>query len=255
MIIQDYSVQQLRVRIFETRGEMGACAGTEAADCLKKLLDKQEEVNVVFAAAPSQNETLATLRASQGVDWARVNAFHMDEYIGLSETHPASFRSFLRRALFDALPFKSVNLLNGNAENIETEIARYTALLNAHPVDICLLGIGENGHIAFNDPSAADFHDPASVKTVTLDERCRIQQVNDGCFARLDDVPKQALTLTIPALCRAKYMYCSVPASTKAEAVEHMLRGGITQQCPASILREHACAYLYVDRDAAARIL
>lgn len=254
-MIRDFSVDKLRVRVFETRGEMGACAGAEAAACLKRLLAQQDEVNVVFAAAPSQNETLSALCADAEIDWSRVNAFHMDEYIGLSESHPASFRRFLRRAIFDRFAFKSVNLICADAEDPDRELARYTALLDAHPTDICILGVGENGHIAFNDPETADFDDPEAVKIVTLDERCRTQQVNDGCFARLDDVPRQAMTVTIPALCRARYMYCSVPAATKAEAIGRMLDGSVSTQCPASILTRHEHAFLYTDRDAAARIL
>lgn len=254
-MIKDFTVDQLRVRVFETREQMGACAGAEAAACLKRLLAQQAEVNMIFAAAPSQNETLAALCADPDIDWGRVNAFHMDEYVGLSEAHPASFRRFLRRAIFDRFAFRSVNLIRADSDDPEGELARYTALLDAHPADICMLGVGENGHIAFNDPGVADFHDPASIKIVTLDERCRNQQVNDGCFARLGDVPRQAMTVTIPALCRARYMYCSVPAATKAEAIGRMLGGEVSTACPASILTRHENAFLYVDRDAAARIV
>ena len=255
MMIQDYCVDQLHVRAFDTRQEMGDCAGQEAAACLKRLLAEQDEVNVIFAVAPSQNETLAALCAAEGIDWSRVNAFHMDEYIGLSDTHSASFRHFLRKAIFDRFPFKSVNLIDGSAEDISAELARYTELMNSHPADICILGVGENGHIAFNDPWTADFNDPAVIKAVDLDERCRMQQVHDGCFDRIEDVPRQALTVTIPALCRARFMFCSVPGSTKADAVARMLQGDVTVDCPATILRRHAHAALYIDRDAAAGIL
>jgi len=254
-MIKDFMANKLRVRVFETRQKMGECAGSEAAACMKKLLAEKDEINVIFAAAPSQNETLATLCADKDIDWSRINAFHMDEYIGLSEKHSASFRNFLRRSIFDRFPFKSVNLINGTAENIEEEIARYTKLMNEKKPDVCILGVGENGHIAFNDPWVADFDDPAIIKAVTLDERCRTQQVNDGCFEKLEEVPTQALTVTIPGLCRAKYMFCSVPAATKAEAIGNMLNGEVTVDCPASILTTHEDAYLYTDRDAAARIL
>lgn len=254
-MIKDFTVDKLRVRVFETREQMGACAGGEIAACLKRLLAQQDEVNIIFAAAPSQNETLAALCADPDIDWNRVNAFHMDEYVGLSEEHSASFRHFLRRAIFDRFAFRSVNLIRADSGDPEGELARYTALLNEHPVDICILGVGENGHIAFNDPGVADFFDPAAIKIVTLDERCRNQQVNDGCFARLDDVPRQAMTVTIPALCRARYMFCSVPAATKAEAIGCMLSGEVSTACPASILTRHENAFLYVDRDAAARIM
>ena len=251
MMIQDYCVDQLHVRAFDTRQEMGDCAGQEAAACLKRLLAEQDEVNVIFAAAPSQNETLAALCAEEGIDWSRVNAFHMDEYIGLSDTHSASFRHFLRKAIFDRFPFKSVNLIDGSAEDISAELARYTELMNSHPADICILGVGENGHIAFNDPWTADFNDPAVIKAVDLDERCRMQQVHDGCFATLDDVPTHALTLTVPALMHAAQVFCVVPAATKARAVRDTLLGDIRTACPASILRRHPAATLYLDADSA----
>ena len=254
MLLKDFYQDNLHVYTFDTRKEMGDCAGSQAAEILNTLLRKQKEVNVIFAAAPSQNETLAALKAAN-VDWTRVNAFHMDEYIGLPDEHPAGFRNFLKAALFDELPFKSVNLLNGNAPVNEEEIARYETLLREHPVDVCMLGVGENGHIAFNDPWVADFEDPALVKVVPLDEKCRNQQVHDGCFAELSQVPTHALTLTIPALTNAKHMFCTVPAATKADAVKAMLSGKVTIDCPASILTKHDDARLYTDRDAAQHIL
>ena len=250
MVIQkDFYVDRLRVRVFDTRGEMGVCAGTEAALKIKKLLKKKEEVNVMFAAAPSQNETLAVLAADPDIDWSRVNAFHMDEYVGLDENHPAGFRNFLKRAIFDLKPFKTVNLLNGNAD-AEAEAKRYSELLKANPLDVCILGIGENGHIAFNDPPVADFEDPKLVKVVELDQVCREQQVHDGCFENISQVPTHALSVTIPGLCRAKWMYCSVPAATKAEAIDKMIHGPVTVDCPATILRLQPHAFLYTDSEA-----
>lgn len=254
MLLKDFYQDKLHVRAFATRKAMGDCAGGEAAVCIRALLAEQDEVNVIFAAAPSQNETLAALCADAAIDWSRVNAFHMDEYIGLSAEHPASFRRFLRRAIFDQIPFKSVNLIDGNAP-MEQEIARYTALLQAHPADVCILGVGENGHIAFNDPWVADFDDPALIKAVTLDGKCRMQQVHDGCFANIDEVPAHALTLTIPALTQARHMFCSVPAATKADAVQAMLSGKVSIDCPASILTRHDDARLYLDADSGKNIL
>lgn len=153
------------------------------------------------------------------------------------------------------MPFKTVNTIDSTAADPEAECRRYAALLQAHPCDIVCMGIGENGHIAFNDPHVADFGDKAAVKVVALDETCRQQQVNDGCFARLDDVPTHALTLTIPTLTAPEAVFCIVPAKTKANAVYATLRGGITEACPASILRRHANATLYCDADSAARVL
>ena len=207
----------LQVQVFDTREEMGRRAGKDIAAKLKELLREKEEVNIMFAAAPSQNETLLTLMADAGIEWERVNAFHMDEYIGLKEDYPADFRSFLKNAVFSKKTFKSVNLINGNAEEPEKEAERYSELLRSHPLDICVLGVGENGHIAFNDPAEADFHDKKLVKIVELEERCRMQQVHDGCFREPDEGPSHALTVTIPGLCAAEWMYCSVPAAAKAE--------------------------------------
>ncbi|MBQ6829971.1 MAG: glucosamine-6-phosphate deaminase [Clostridia bacterium] len=254
-VLKDFLCDNLHVRVFDTRKAMGDCAGQEACTFIKQLLSTKESINVMFAAAPSQNETLAALLADPDIAWERINAFHMDEYVGLDPAHPAGFRNFLKRAIFDLKPFKSVNLLNGNADDIAAEAARYDRLLRENPLDVCLLGVGENGHIAFNDPPVADFADPTYVKIVELEERCRVQQVNDGCFEHVDQVPTHALTVTIPGLTAAGAMFCSVPAITKAEAIERMVRGDISTACPATILRKHPHAALYTDADAASRIL
>lgn len=247
---KDFYAQKLRVRVFSTRGEMGACAGQEAAQTLRKLLKEKDEVNVMFAAAPSQNETLAALCAESGIDWTRVRAFHMDEYIGLDAAHPAGFGNFLCRAIFDRLPFRAVHLLDGGAKDPEAAALAYGALLAAHPIDICLLGIGENGHIAFNDPPEARFDDTRAVRAAALALACREQQVNDGCFSSLEEVPQRALTVTIPQLLKAQYLFCSVPAATKAQAVRQMLSGPVSEACPASILTTHPRAWMYVDLEA-----
>lgn len=255
MVIKDFKCDNLHVRVFDSRAAMGECAGREAAEYIKELLKQREHINVMFAAAPSQNETLATLIADPDIDWSRVNAFHMDEYVGLAPEHPAGFRNFLNRAIFGLKNFKSVNLINGNADNAWEEASRYDQLLRDYPLDVCMLGVGENGHIAFNDPPVADFEDEAYVKVVELEQRCRQQQVNDGCFESIDQVPTHALTVTIPGLTQATAMFCSVPAATKAEAIEHMVNDEISTACPATILRRHGDANLYVDQDAGKRIL
>lgn len=245
----------LSVTAFDTRAEMGAKAGRDAAEMIKQVISEKGTANVMFAAAPSQNETLAELCSDRDIDWSKVNAFHMDEYVGLDADHPAGFRNFLRRAIFDRFDFASVNLLNGNADDPEEEAKRYGALLEEYPLDVCLCGIGENGHIAFNDPPVADFNDRVKVKTVKLDEICRNQQVNDGCFDSIEEVPTHALTVTVPGMTAAKHMYCSVPAATKAAAVRHMLEDGISEKCPATILKEHGDAHLYLDSDSAALLI
>ena len=242
---------KLEVHVATTRAEMGRMAADLVATTINSLLETKEQVNMIFAAAPSQNEFLEAL-ITRPVSWERVNAFHMDEYIGLAADAPQGFGNFLRERLFDQLPFRSVAYLNGNAASREEECSRYGELLQRYPADICCLGIGENTHLAFNDPHVADFNDPKLVKVVTLDEACRQQQVNDGCFATLQQVPETALTLTIPALCSATYMYCMVPGEKKAQAVLHTLTAGITEQYPSTILRTHQQAVLFIDEASAA---
>lgn len=254
-IVKTEQVDKLNVKVYQTREEMGRAAAEEAAAAIRAAIAAKGEINMIFAAAPSQNEFLAHLIADKSIDFTIINAFHMDEYIGLPADAPQGFGNFLRERLFDRVPFKTVNTIDSTAADPEAECRRYAALLQAHPCDIVCMGIGENGHIAFNDPHVADFGDKAAVKVVALDETCRQQQVNDGCFARLDDVPTHALTLTIPTLTAPEAVFCIVPAKTKANAVYAALRGGITEACPASILRRHANATLYCDADSAARVL
>ncbi len=247
----EFTKDLLQVKIADTAEEMGAAAAADIYVAIKALLEKKEEINMIFAAAPSQNTTLAAL-LEKDIEWERINAFHMDEYIGLPEGADASFQTYLRDHLFSKAPFKSVNYINAFATDREAECARYTALLREHPVDIVCLGVGENGHIAFNDPPVADFQDTVLIKPVKLDERCRTQQVHDGCFATIDNVPQYALTLTIPALTAAAQMFCVVPYATKAEAIKEMLTTDkIDEHCPATILRKHEGAILYCDKESA----
>ena len=245
-----FTKDKLAVKVFENRKLMGKEAATDVADCIEQMLSEKKEINMIFAAAPSQNEFLEEL-AESGVEWERINAFHMDEYIGLPLDAEQRFGTFLKERIFGRVPFKSVHYINGQAQP-EHECDRYSLLLKQYPVDIVCLGIGENGHIAFNDPHVAKFDDPELVKVVALDEKCRMQQVHDGCFRSIELVPTQAISLTIPALVAAKYMFCIVPASTKAQAVYDTIYGEISESCPASILRTKANAVLYLDSDSAA---
>ena len=245
----ELKVDNLSVKISKNRILMGTHAASEAATCLKRLLEEQQTANIIFAAAPSQNEFLDALSKTEGIDWRRVNAFHMDEYIGLDKDAPQGFGNFLREHIFSQVPFRTVFYLNGQADNIQEACQEYTDLLLNYPADIVFMGIGENGHIAFNDPHVADFQDPYLVKIVDLDEKCRQQQVNDGCFSSIAKVPTHALTLTIPALYRAGYLFCMVPGKTKAWAVNETLTGAVSVRCPASILRNHPHATLYIDND------
>ena len=253
MLLREFTKDTMRVCIYDSRRAMGLGAAEEAIAFLKDLLSKQPEANIIFAAAPSQNEFLEAV-ASSDIDWTRVNAFHMDEYIGLPQDAPQGFGNFLRRAIFDKVPFKSVHYLNGQIDP-EKACSEYTQLLKENPVDVVFMGIGENGHIAFNDPHVAHFDDSSVVKVVDLDDRCRQQQVNDGCFASIDDVPTHAMTLTIPTLVKAERLFCVVPAATKAWAVNETVNGTIDEHCPASILRRHPAATLYVDSDSGSKLL
>lgn len=244
-------VDNLAVSIDRSRALMGTNAARNVVDRMKMLLRKQDRISMVFAAAPSQQEFLMELCQTEGIDWTCVTAFHLDEYVGLPDNAPQRFGNFLKRSIFDMVSFAGVHYLNGNAEDLDGECARYAALLQEHPLDIACIGIGENGHIAFNDPHVADFDDPQTVKVVSLDERCRLQQVHDGCFAELGAVPTHALTLTIPAIVAAKWVYCMVPGASKQEAVKATLEGPVSTKCPASVLRRHPHATLFLDSESA----
>ena len=239
----------LKVNIYDTRDEMGKSAAADIQACILSLLETKETINMIFAAAPSQNEVLYALATDKENPWNRVNAFHMDEYIGLSKDAPQGFGNFLKAHIFGLADFKSVNYIDISAPDADAECERYSALLKEYPTDIVVMGIGENGHIAFNDPPVADFNDAKMVKPVALDEICRNQQVNDGCFAKLDDVPKTAITLTVPTLFAGNHLFCIVPAKTKANAVRATLCGEIGEHCPATVLRRHESAILYLDGD------
>lgn len=239
------------LRVYGTRREMGKAAAAEAGIVMRRMLSEKDEISCIFAAAPSQNEFLASLIEEDGIDWTRVNAYHMDEYVGLGLEDEPAFSHFLTEAIFSKVPFKSINLINGKAESAEAEAERYSGLLNAIDVDITFMGIGENGHIAFNDPAFADFNDSKTVKIVELDDVCRMQQVHDGCFPSFDDVPKKAMTVTIPKLISARKIFCIVPTDKKAEAVRNALTGPVATSCPASILRTVPGVSMYIDAAAA----
>lgn len=242
-------VDKLDVKIFENRTLMGECAAKDIKTKIAELLSVKKEINMIFAAAPSQNDVLKSLVEDKTIEWNRINAYHMDEYIGLDKNAPQGFGNFLKEHIFGLVPFKSVNYIDISATDPEKEADRYAKLLAENPTDIVVLGIGENGHIAFNDPPVADFNDKKLVKPVKLDEICRNQQVNDGCFKKIEDVPTHAMTLTVPALVKAPYLFCIVPAPTKANAVKETLTGSIDEHCPASILRLQDNAVLYLDNE------
>lgn len=246
---------KLKVRIYETRAQMGAEAAKDVAQKIKELLSlKPGFINIIFAAAPSQNEFLASLSLEKNIDWTRINGFHMDEYIGLDDDASQRFARFLKDRIFDKVPFNDVYYINGSESDAELECLRYSNLLKAFPADIVCMGIGENTHIAFNDPHTADFKDPVLVKVVTLDRASRQQQVHDGCFAQLEDVPTSAITLTVPALLQADSIFCIVPGKHKAMAVYQTLNSEVSEEYPSTILKQHPDATLYLDRDSAAKL-
>ncbi len=245
--------EQLKVRIYENRTTLGRAAAEMAAARIRELLQEQEMVNIIFAAAASQNEFLEAL-IQQDIDWQRVQAFHMDEYTMLPENDSRLFGVFLKERIFGKVPFGQVYYINGQARDRAAECERYAELLRRYPVDITCMGIGENSHLAFNDPHVADFNDASLVKIVDLDEACKQQQVNEGCFEYTGEVPIDAYTLTIPALMQARHIFCMVPGATKAEAVLHTLKDEITEQYPSTILRTHPDAVLFLDRQSAQQI-
>ena len=246
-MLKEISKDNLKVKIFENRTKMGECAADEIAQCVAKLLSEKEEINMIFAAAPSQNDMLEAL-CKKALPWERINALHMDEYVGLDKNHPQSFGKYLYDHIFGKVNFKSVKYISDYGES-------YAEILKKEHIDIICLGIGENGHIAFNDPGVADFNDTELIKKVKLDDVCRMQQVHDGCFPTFDDVPEYALTLTVPEMFSADYLFCVVPAKTKTEAVWRTVNEEISENCPATIMRRHSAAIMYCDKDSGAKLL
>ncbi|WP_309083939.1 glucosamine-6-phosphate deaminase [Chelativorans sp.] len=237
------------MQTYRNSEEMGAAAAVAVAEALREGLRQQDHLRMVFAAAPSQSSMLARLSGAESVDWSRVTAFHMDEFIGLPPGAPQRFGNWLDRHLFERIPLAAVHKIDPEP-NPQRECERYAALLDEAPIDVICLGIGVNGHIAFNDPPVADFEDPLDVKVIELDEICRRQQLDDQGFASMDSVPRQAITLTIPRLLRADRLFCIVPGTHKKEAVRGSLQGPVTTACPASILRRHPDCTLFLDREA-----
>ena len=241
----------LEWQVFDSRRELAASAAMHAADLVRSAVAERGVARVVVATGNSQIDFIAELTSLPDVAWNAVHIFHMDEYVGMGENHPASFRKWIRERVVQKVSPASAEYLTGDAPDIAAECRRYSALLNSAPVDLAFVGIGENGHIAFNDPHVADFHDPEMVKVVELDEACRRQQVREGHFASMDGVPREAITMTCPALMRAEHLVCCVPDARKAKAVFAAIRGPRSEVCPASLLRNHPDARLYLDAESA----
>ena len=245
---------KLTIKIEDTNEAMGATAAADAVAYLKEIMKDGKEINIIVAAAPSQTTFLDAL-LKYDLQWDKINALHMDEYIGLPADAPQGFGNFLYDHIFSKAPFKSVHYIRDCGTSADEICNGYKEVLKNYPPDVVFMGIGENAHIAFNDPAFAKFDDPEPVKVVELDDICRNQQVNDGCFAKFDDVPTHAITLTIPTLMSAKRLFCMVPRATKAEAVRRVYEGDIVEECPASIMRRHGNAIMYCDADSAKHII
>lgn len=246
-------IDNLKVSIYENVEEMGAAAADFAGDKINAAIEEKGLANIILATGASQFSFLKALK-QKNIDWSKVVTFHLDEYIGLTDSHPASFRKYLKERILDDVKPKQVFLLNGDAEDIEAEMSKYAQELSSRDFDLACIGIGENGHLAFNDPPVADFDDPKLIKLVELDDACRNQQYGEGWFPTFDDVPKVALSLTIPAIMRCKTISCVVPDERKSEAVKNSLYGKISTDCPASILRNHSNTQLFLDTTAASQL-
>jgi glucosamine-6-phosphate deaminase len=242
--------EKLIVKIYPDKDQMGEAAAIYVAETLNNEIAEKGFANLILATGASQFSFLEHLQLQQ-IDWKKITVFHLDEYKGMPVTHPASFRKYLQERILNKVQPKRVYYLEGDAEDVDAEVARYEDLLRQHPIDIACIGIGENGHIAFNDPPVADFNDPKLVKVVELDEACRKQQLGEGWFQTFDDVPTHALSLTISAIMACKRISCVVPDERKAEAVFNTLQAEISTACPATILRKHKNTVLYLDEDSA----
>lgn len=240
----------IHVTIAPTPAELGVSAAAQAAQTLRSVLAHQAQAVLVLATGASQFATLHNLIHAPGIDWRQVTCFHLDEYIGLPPDHPAAFRKYLRQRFAQHLPLKAFHFVQGDAPDPQAECRRLGELIQAAPVDLALIGIGENGHLAFNDPPADfDTHQPYLV--VNLDQACRRQQVGEGWFASLEDVPRQAISMSIYQIMQARTIVCSAPDARKATAVRGCLQGPITPDCPASILQQHPDCHLFLDSESA----
>lgn len=239
--------------IYSTRNEMAQAAAARAAELLKDALDRQGQATFIVATGASQFEFLEALTAASGIDWAKTTMFHLDEYVGMPETHPASFRRYLRERLIDRARPGTVHLIQGDAPDPQVERQRLNGVIAGYDIDVAFVGIGENGHLAFNDPPA-DFEVTDPYIVVTLDEACRRQQLGEGWFETLANVPHQAISMSIQQIMRARTIICTVPDRRKAQAVRDCFTGEVTPVYPASILRTHDQAYLFLDADAASML-
>ena len=240
----------MQIQVFQTKAECGAAAADKAAELLRKAIAAKGHASFITATGASQFEFLDVLTEQGGIDWVKTTMYHLDEYIGFSDDHPASFRGYLKERLVDKVHPGTVHFIQGETEDSKSECKRLNNLISQDKIDVAFVGIGENGHLAFNDPPA-DFETEIPFIIVELDEACREQQLGEGWFPNLSDVPKQAISTTIKQLMKSKYIVCVVPGKRKAQAVKHCFEDGISPMYPASILRKHADAFVYLDKNSA----
>ena len=249
--VRSFHADSLAVRVFANANDLSLAAATEVRDFLRDAIAQRGGARVILATGNSQLKFLDDLARLGSVDWSRITCFHMDEYLGIAGDHPASFVRYMRERVETRVKPGRFHYLRGDAPDVAGECDRFAALLREAPIDVCCLGVGENGHLAFNDPPVADFNDAAWVKVVPLDETNRKQQAGYGHFKSLEDVPKSGITLTIPALVAARKVLCLAPGASKASIIRRTLREAIGAACPASILRTQAQAVLLLDADSA----
>lgn len=239
------------VNIFETKMDAARAAARRAAELIRSALERRGEARLLLATGNSQIDLAAFLVKEPGIDWSHVEGFHLDEYVGIAPDHPASFQHWIRTRYAEQAPFKAVHYIEGRASDIDSTLADYAARVFAGPIDVAFVGFGENGHIAFNDPHAADFGDSSLFKRVSLDDACRAQQVGEGHFKSMAEVPPEALTATCSGIFRADHWVCCVPDARKAKAVKAALEGPVTTACPASAVQTHRSASVFLDRNSA----
>ena len=248
---RSFLVGTTEVRVYTSKSWMGVAVANHVAAALRQAVSLKGSARMIIGGGNSQLDFVASLARVPDVDWRAVEMFHMDEYVGMPTSHPASLRRWIKLRVEDVLQPGRMHYVDGEAADVDAECRRYGNLLQQAPIDVCVIGFGENGHIAFNDPHVARFDDPVAVKRVDLDQRCRMQQVGEGHFGRLEDVPKDAITITCPMLVSAAHVLCCVPELRKAEAVKNALQGPIAESCPASLVRRHASAVVYLDTESA----
>jgi glucosamine-6-phosphate deaminase len=249
--VTHFNSGNLKVEIHSDKMAAGAAAARAAAAEICRLAQIRQDIAVIFATGASQLDMLDAITSTPGLPWSQVRGFHLDEYVGLDENHPASFRRYLREKLTRRVAMREFFEIDGNAADIDSFCRDYVHWLRQATPQLCLLGIGENGHLAFNDPLETNFEDPQAIKMVNLDETCRRQQVAEGWFNSLEEVPKRALTLTIPTLLRVPKLIASVPGPRKAQIVRRTLEEPISTNCPSTILRNHQDVTIYLDVDSA----